>query len=254
MLFSVVIPMYNESRVIADTFRRLTETLEREASRGGWRYEVLFSDDGSDDGSGDIVRREAAGTELLYGEAETIRSDVNRGKGAAVRMGMLRARGDWRLFTDSDLAYGPEKAVSMLNRAAETNTAVLAGSRAADEDGYAGYTPVRKLASRAYLRFLSAAAGFRHSDSQCGIKVFRADAAEDIFSRVGTDGWAFDFEALMLADRLGYSVEEAPVRVLTHGSSKIRLVRDSVGMLREIGRIRRRLDKEFPDPKTGKEN
>ena len=132
----------------------------------------------------------------------------------------------------------------MLTAAAGENAAVLAGSRAIAPDGYSGYSPVRRLASRVYLGILSHAAGFRHTDSQCGIKVFRADAAEALFSRAETDGWAFDFEILMLADRLGYPVSEHPVRVLeTRRASKVRLVRDSLRMLREITRIRRRLGK-----------
>ena len=171
-----------------------------------------------------------------------MRAEENRGKGAAVRLGMLTARGDWRIFTDCDLAYGPDAVSAMLTAAAEGNAAVLVGSRAIAGDGYAGYSSLRKLASHVYLRILSSAAGFRHTDSQCGIKVFRADAAETLFSRAETDGWAFDFEILMLADRLGYPVSEYPVRVgASRRASKVRLVRDSVRMLREIARIRKRL-------------
>ena len=106
MLFSVVIPMYNERAVIRDTVAALAGTLERAAAENGWRYEILFSDDGSDDGCGEIVRDAARGLSLNCGSVAVIRSEKNRGKGAAVRKGMLEARGLWRLFTDSDLAYG----------------------------------------------------------------------------------------------------------------------------------------------------
>ena len=252
MLYSVVIPMYNESAVIADSLRELSGVLESAAEKGGWRYEILCSDDGSDDGSGEIARRTAAGLELRHGTVSVVRSEKNRGKGAAVRLGMLTARGDWRLFTDSDLAYGAEIVPVFLETALTKERengerggcGILAGSRAVGEDGYRGYTFLRKAASRTYLRILSVAAGFRYSDSQCGIKLFRADAAEAVFSAAETDGWAFDLEALMLADRLGFPVFEHPVRVLRHGASKIRVFRDSFGMLREIGRIRKRVKRK----------
>ena len=247
MLYSVVIPMYNERAVAGDSLRRLASALETEAERGGWRYEVLFSDDGSDDGCGDMVRETAERLTLRFGTAGVVRCEENRGKGAAVRRGMLTARGDWRLFTDCDLAYGADTAVSMLNEASGGNLPVLVGSRALVRDGYAGYTPLRRIASRVYLSILYAAGGLRVTDSQCGLKVFRADAAEAIFAKAETDGWAFDYEALLLADLLGYPVSESPVRILTHRTSKIRLVRDSVGMLLEIGRIKRRLSQRFPD-------
>lgn len=246
MLYSVVIPMYNERAVVGESLRCLTDALEAGAETGGWRYEVLFSDDGSTDGCGEIVREQTARLILRSGTVGVVRAEENRGKGAAVRLGMLTARGDWRLFTDCDLAYGADAAVFMLNTAVSGDRAVLVGSRAIDSDGYAAYPPLRRAASRAYLRILSLAGGLRLTDSQCGLKAFRADAAESIFPKVETDGWAFDYEALLLAEKLGYHVSEMPARVLTHRASKIRILRDSVGMLREIARIRKRLTEEFP--------
>ena len=252
MLFSVVIPMYNERAVIRDTVAALTGTLERAAEENGRRYEILFSDDGSDDGCGEIVREAAKDLNLRYGSVTVIRSEENRGKGAAVRRGMLEARGDWRLFTDSDLAYGAGIIPSMLEaalayeRERAGSCGALIGSRALGEDGYAEYGMLRTFASRAYMKLLSFAAGLRLSDSQCGIKLFRGDAAEAVFSRCETDGWAFDCEALLLCDKLGFPVREYPVRVLRQGKSKIRLVRDGIGMAREVGRIRRRVESTAP--------
>ncbi len=215
MLFSVVIPMYNESAVIEASARELTDVLEaRGAAAPDFRYEIVFSDDGSADGCGELVKAFAEKARLSFGSIRVIRAEKNRGKGAAVRAGMLAVSADAAAFTDSDLAYGAAILPAMLDEMVRTGDDLLIGSRAIVKDGYAGYTPLRKIASRCYVRLLGAAAGFRHTDSQCGIKVFRADAAEDLFSRAETDGWAFDFEILMLADRLGYPVSEHPVRVL----------------------------------------
>ncbi len=256
MLFSVVIPMYNERAVIADSLRELADALEAASEAGGWRYEILFSDDGSDDGCGELVHGTAKELILRRGTVAVVRAEENRGKGAAVRLGMLTARGDWRLFTDSDLAYGAEIVPVFLEDALEIQKkneasggcGILAGSRAAAKDGYSGYTWMRKTASKVFLKILSLTAGFRCSDSQCGIKLFRGDAAEKIFSLAETDGWAFDFEALMLADRLGFPIYEHPVRILRHRASKIRLFRDSVGMLAEVGRIRKRVREKTAVP------
>ncbi len=242
MTLSVIIPMYNERPVIADSLTRLADALEKTASGGDGsfrRYEILVSDDGSDDGSGDLVRETGRTLSLPHGSLRLLTSAVNHGKGRAVRDGMLAAKGDLRLFTDSDLAYGTAVIAAMAEEIRRTGVDVLIGSRAADPDGYAAYPPARRIASKAYRDLIARAAGFRYTDSQCGCKLFTREAAERIFSLARTDGWAFDLEALLIADRLGISVGEFPVRVENHRASKVRLVRDGVKMAAEIARIRR---------------
>ncbi|MGN1347280.1 MAG: glycosyltransferase [Eubacteriales bacterium] len=242
MDLSIVLPMYNERSIAASCVRTLAETMER--PEGPAWYELLFSDDGSTDGCGAVVEQTARELSLTRGEIRVIRSEENRGKGHAVRLGMMAARGEICAFTDCDLAYGTEVLWKMAEHMAEPSFSadVLIGSRAIAVDGYAGYTPLRRLASRAYVRLLACSAGFCYTDSQCGIKLFRADAARSIFSLAEVDGWAFDFEALLLAEKLGYSIAEYPVTVLNHRESKIRLLRDSLQMASDVRRIRRRVD------------
>lgn len=246
-MLSVVIPMYNEKAAAPACIRQLTECLEAWAEASSDSYELLFSDDGSDDGCGDLVREFADSSAPKSGDVRILREERNRGKGAAVRRGMLAAQGEAVLFTDCDLAYGCRVIPELLDDLTKNGGDVLIGSRAIHENGYAGYSLPRKLASRLYVKLLSAAAGFSHTDSQCGLKLFRRDAAQAIFSRAETDGWAFDFEVLLLAEKLGFTVREVPVQVLSHRQSKIRLFRDSFRMMREVGRIRRRIGKAFPD-------
>lgn len=242
MYLSIIIPMYNERFIAADCARTLTEAMEKADIPGG--YEIIFSDDGSADGCGGIVEKTARELSLTCGEIRVVQAEKNRGKGHAVRLGMLASRGELCVFTDCDLAYGTEIVLEMVERMSKPgfDAGVLIGSRAIAEDGYAGYTVLRKLASKAYVRLLAVSAGFRYTDSQCGIKLFRGDAARKIFALAEVDGWAFDFEALLLAEKLGYKIAEHPVMVINHRESKIRLIRDSLKMASDVRKIRRRID------------
>ena len=229
--------MYNEAAIAETCARTLAAAMES----AGFSYEILFSDDGSTDDCAAIIEKTARELVLTGGNLRVVRADRNRGKGHAVRLGMQAAQGELRLFTDCDLAYGTDIIAVMANRMKTLSADVLIGSRAIAENGYAGYTLTRRLASRAYLRLLAASAGFHYTDSQCGIKLFRREAAQKIFSLAETDGWAFDFELLLLAEKFGYTIEEHPVTVLNHRESKIHLISDSLKMMNEVRKIKKRL-------------
>lgn len=237
MELSIIIPMYNEAAIAEACVRTLAGAMES----AGMSYEILFSDDGSTDGCAAIIEKTARELVLSGGEVRVVRAGRNRGKGHAVRLGMRAAQGDFCVFTDCDLAYGTDVISAMANRMKASPADVLIGSRAIADDGYAGYTLTRKLASKAYVRLLALSAGFRYTDSQCGIKMFRREAAQKIFSLAETDGWAFDFELLLLADKFGYTIEEHPVTVLNHRESKVHLLRDSLRMAGDVRKIRTRI-------------
>ncbi|MBR3894723.1 MAG: glycosyltransferase [Clostridia bacterium] len=234
MRISVCIPMYNEKAVIAETAKRLSEYMAAHFED----YEILFCNDGSTDGCDEIVRNLELPFVRVIGEAQ------NHGKGYAVRRAMLEATGEVRFFTDADLAYGTD-VIERFARVFEENAdvTVAIGSRNLQKDGYEGYTWLRRVASKIYIRVLCMAGGFRLSDSQCGCKAFRGAAAEKIFSRCEVNGFAFDFEAILWAIKYGCRVEEVPVRVLTHGASKVRVVRDTFRMLRDLRKMRKRIKK-----------
>lgn len=237
MKISICIPMYNEKEIIAGTARILRKYMSEHFSEGDW--EVVFSDDGSRDGSADIVRG------LGLPGIRVIGYENNRGKGSAVRLAMLEAAGDIIMFTDADLAYGTEVIV----RAVETfdkmpDADLLLGSRNISADGYEGYTFIRKVASKAYIKLLGMIGGFRLTDSQCGCKAFRASAAKKIFSRCETDGWAFDFEVILRAVKYRMKIAEMPVKVINHRESKVRLLRDALKMLGDLRRMKKKIKNE----------
>ncbi len=241
MKLSVIIPMYNEKATAADCAKLLTEKLESNAAAESYEYEIIFSDDGSSDGCGDIVREWSLGNPLKFGRVEVIASPQNEGKGSAVRRGMLKSSGEYALFTDCDLAYGADVIIEFMRYAEKNRCDILIGSRAIHPEGYEGYTFLRKSASRAFIKLLSFAAGFKHSDSQSGIKLYAKGAAHEVFSRCTVNGWAFDFESLLIAEKLKFGISEYPVKIINHRESKIRLISDSFRMMSDVRKIKHRV-------------
>ena len=233
MKVSLIIPMYNESSIINDTLKTVSDYMESAFSD----YEVLFSDDGSKDGC-------RAAVEAFHKEhnerISAVGYEQNQGKGAAIRHGVMNARGDIIIFTDCDLAYGLDvikNAVEIFGNTPDAD--IVIGSRNLTDDGYEGYTFIRKLASKTYIKCLAIAAGFKLSDSQCGFKCFRREAAHSIFSTCEVNGFAFDFEALIKANNMGLKIAEMPVKIVNHRESKVNVLRDSIRMLRDVRRIKK---------------
>lgn len=230
-VLSVVIPVYNEASIVANTVRALTDYLDGLFPDGG--YEVIFSDDGSTDKTVQII------AEAAHPRVRIVGHKPNKGKGAAVRDGMLAARGEYALFTDCDLAYGTEVIGRFCNTLKESGADAAIGSRRLQDDGYAGYTVLRKLASIIYFKAVALLAGFKYSDSQCGIKCFKTTLAKKIFPQCKIDGFAFDLEVMLLVARSGARVLELPVTIVNHRASKVHVFRDSFRMLRDVLKIRR---------------
>lgn len=225
---SLVIPAYNERAIVLDTIRAVSAKLAELAAD----YEVLIVDDGSTDGMAQLVRD--CGDSHVRLEGYT----PNRGKGRAVRVGMLAAKGDVVLCTDADLAYGVDVFAVMLERFKVGGADLVIGSRRMGGEGYQNYPPLRILMSKCFGLLSRMISGLPY-DTQCGIKGYRREAAQAIFSKCSTDGFSFDFEVLMRADKLGMKVEQIPVSVINFRESKVNVVKDSVRMFRDVFRIRR---------------
>lgn len=234
-MFSLIIPMYNEEKILPDTI----ETLHAYMESAFDDYEIVFADDGSTDRSRKIV--EECGHERM----RVVGYEKNRGKGCAVRCGMLAAKGDIRLFTDCDLAYGTEIIRTLYDKFTAAGCDVMIGSRNLSGDGYEGYTALRRIVSKTYIRVLCTIGGFKLSDSQCGFKAFSAKAAEDVFSRCETDSFAFDFEAILFATKLGYKIAELPVKIINHRESKVDVLSDSIRMLRDLLQIKKHVKEQL---------
>lgn len=231
--------MYNENRIIADTAKTLSDYMSATFED----YEILFSNDGSTDGCDKTVEALHLPHVSVVGYAQ------NHGKGCAVRTAMLAATGDVIMFTDADLAYGIDVIKQVYDAFVQDAEAQLViGSRNLHKDGYEGYTFIRKVASKVYIKVLCWVGGFKLSDSQCGCKAFRREAAQKIFTRCEVNGFAFDFEAILWATKLKMKIREIPVKVINHGESKVHVVSDTFKMLGDLRRMKKRIEKAPVDP------
>lgn len=233
MKITLLIPMYNEEKIIKSTVSEVTSYMEKTFAD---EYEILFVNDGSEDScAAEVLACRDPHVRLVsYGQ--------NMGKGHAIRTGVEVARGDVIFFTDCDLAYGCDVIKQFYDvLAREDGPDVAVGSRSKHPDGYRGYTFLRKLVSRVYLWVLRLFGGLKLSDSQCGCKGFRKRAAKRIFSYCEVDRFAFDLEAILIAEKMGATFEEIPVVIERHGESKVRVVRDTFRMLRDLRRMKKRI-------------
>ena len=229
MELSLVIPAYNEGAIIKDTVEAALTALSGKFDG----FELIVVDDGSTDGTKEILSQ-------LSGSVTLISCAGNRGKGFAVKTGMLAARGDIVFFTDADLAYGLDIIETGAKLLGETGADIVAGSRKLEKNGYAGYPAPRLIASKCFSLILRAVTGMKY-DTQCGVKGFKKRAADEIFNSCETDGFSFDFEAMAFAQRHGYRIVEMPVKILNHRDSRVSLARDGLRMLVEVAGIRRKM-------------
>ncbi|MGZ0177288.1 MAG: glycosyltransferase [Acidimicrobiales bacterium] len=223
---TVIIPAYNEIARIVPAIASIASHL----AESGYGFELIVSDDGSTDGTGDACRALGLRNLVVIGDG------TNRGKGAAVNAGVKAARGEWILFTDADLSTPIEELDEMLTH--RDNAEVIIGSRAAAGADEQAKSRLRSKLSGVSRSVVAILLGLDIADSQCGFKLFSAHAATELFGRQKALGFGFDAEILFLAARLGFGVVEVPVRWIDAPGSKVDPVRAPFGFLADLVKVR----------------
>jgi dolichyl-phosphate beta-glucosyltransferase len=229
-VISLVIPAYNERDRIPETLARVREYLDGAAEE----YEVIVADDGSTDATVGFVESMTEN----WPELSVIALPRNQGKGAAVRAGMLRARGEHRAFSDADLST-PIEELPRLRERLHGNCTVAIASRALPGSTIGVHQPGRReTMGRTYNRLVQLLVLPGLHDTQCGFKVFTAEAAVACFEPLRSRGFGFDAEALVRARRKGWEIAEVPVRWDHRDDSRVSALRDSGMVLLDLIRLR----------------
>jgi len=229
-VLSIIVPAYNEEQRLPATLDRMREYLDGHDEP----YEVLVVDDGSTDSTLALARSVAE----TWPQLQVLALPANEGKGAAVRLGMLSAHGEHRVFSDADLST-PIEEIERLRARLQGKCAVAIASRALPESTIAVHQPGRReVMGRTYNRLLRVAALRGLHDTQCGFKAFTAEAAVACFEPLRTLRFGFDAEVLLRARRKGWTVAEVPVRWEHKEDSRVSAMRDSVGVLYDLLRLR----------------
>ena len=231
LALSIVIPAYNEERRLPATLHTVLAWLDANACRDA---EVLVVDDGSTDATAAVVEIRAGQEPRL----RLVRNPGNRGKGYAIRSGMLAAKGDWILFSDADLSAPIEEFPKLLAAAEKQGAAIAIGSRALDRSLVGVHqSQWRELSGIFFNVIVRLITGLPFADTQCGFKLFRREAARRVFPLQRLDGFSFDVEDSFVARMLGIPAVEVPIRWNNVEGSKVGLMQGLSSFL-DLLRIR----------------
>jgi dolichyl-phosphate beta-glucosyltransferase len=224
--WSVVVPAYNEAERLPRYLREMVAYFDGRRET----YEILVVDDGSSDGTPYRVREMSGACASI----RTLRFPANHGKGYAVRAGMTAVRGGLRLMADADGAT-PIGEVKRLEAAIEGGADLAVGSRARPDGAVVRHTRMhRRLVGNVFNVIVRGLGVWDVVDTQCGFKLLRGPVADDLFPVLRTDGYGFDVELLLLAQRRGYRIVEVPINWAEQPGSKVGVLRHGPAMLREI--------------------
>ena len=225
---SIVIPLYNETNRLPAAMDQIIPFMDD----FDYPYEIILVENRSIDDTWQLAR------DYQRAYRTTVRALQSMpGKGAAIKTGMLAARGEFRYMCDVDLST-PINEIKRFRNAALYSAPIVIGSREVQGSQRINEPENRHTMGRVFNAVIQSLLIAGISDSQCGFKMFRADAAEQLFSRLTIDGWAFDVELLYLARRMGYHVREMGVPWQYESDSRVRPGRDALEMLRDVLKIK----------------
>ena len=225
---SLIIPAYNEEQRLPDTLQKIEDFLKAQT----YSSEVLVIENGSTDRTFGVAQAFAN-----QHPGVSVRRAGDRGKGLAVRQGMLAAAGQYRMMLDADLSM-PIDQVSRFLPPQQKDSDIVIASREAPGAVRYNEPDYRHLGGRVINTLIRLLALPGLQDTQCGFKCFRAAVAEDLFSKQTILGWAFDVEILYVARRRGYSIVELPIPWYYSPQSHLRPLRDSFHIFFDLLRIR----------------
>ncbi len=226
---SIVVPAHNEELRLPGSLARILEFLGTQS----YSWEVLVVENGSRDHTAEVAEQFARDHPALC-----LLREPQRGKGLAVRRGMLEARGDYRFICDADLSMPIEQINRFLPPALQGYDIAIASREAPGAVRY-GEPLYRHWIGRAFNLIVRLLAIPGYQDTQCGFKCFRGEIAEALFPLQRLGGWTFDVELLYIALRRGYRVVEVPIPWHYDPGSRVSLLRDAVAMFADLFRIRR---------------
>ncbi|HHV16049.1 MAG TPA: glycosyltransferase [Gelria sp.] len=231
-LISIVIPAYNEALRLPERLQNLASTLP-----SSFPVEIIVVDDGSTDTTAAITRHIAE----TFPQISCISYKRNRGKGKAVRTGMLAARGEFLIFADADNTFTPRHIESLVAKLKAGNSIAIACRHGTNGQRIEGESWLRHLMGKCFNQLVQAILLPGIKDSQCGLKGFHYQAAQEIFCRQHLNGFAFDVEILTLARALGYEIAELEVKAIDCNGSRVNPLLAPVQMLVDLFRVRNAL-------------
>jgi glycosyltransferase involved in cell wall biosynthesis len=236
---SVVVPAFNEAERIGETLRITLRYLADAAPES----ELIVINDGSTDATSQRIREVFAEPAKI--PTRLLENFPNRGKGAAVRAGLLTATRSIGLFTDADLSTPIDEMPKLVEPIERGEVDIAFGSRALNRELIGHRQPWRReQGGRVFNLLVRLTTGLPYWDTQCGFKAFRLDVCRPILEAAHTVGFGFDVELLYLAQQAHLRMREIPVRWNHYEGSKVRLLHDSWQMVREIFSLRRDLNVE----------